>query len=137
MSDNQGFPRMFGGYAQPQQQQQQQSQQEEKPPPKRRGKKRDATSLSSAAGTNADDGEEESASSMVFPVRLHRMLTLIDEKGTTSTTSPAPEASASTDPNAPPHETEENPAGIVSWQPHGRCFLVHDKDAFTQSFLPR
>jgi hypothetical protein len=26
---------------------------------------------------------------------------------------------------------------IVSWQPHGRCFLVHDRKAFVEHVLPR
>jgi hypothetical protein len=26
---------------------------------------------------------------------------------------------------------------IVSWQPHGRAFLVHDKEAFVNQVIPR
>jgi HSF-type DNA-binding len=26
---------------------------------------------------------------------------------------------------------------IASWRPHGRCFQVHDREAFTTTILPR
>lgn len=75
----------------------------------------------------AEDAEEGSAAggtggqqAMVFPVKLHRMLTQIDGKA---------EAGGA--------NNGEDEASVVSWQPHGRCFLVHDKDAFVQRFLPR
>ncbi|CAB9525688.1 stress transcription factor B-2b [Seminavis robusta] len=119
----------------------------EENPQRKRGKKRNASALAtasgSASGAAAGDAEDESAAAMVFPVKLHRMLTLID--GVTSNTDSSSKetdnatSSASTsNANAPkpPHETEADPAAIVSWQSHGRCFLVHDKDAFVQRFLP-
>jgi hypothetical protein len=28
-------------------------------------------------------------------------------------------------------------ADVVSWQPHGRAFLVHNKDEFVNTILPR
>jgi len=44
-----------------------------------------------------------------FPVRLHDML----------------------------HQLEEqNLSHIASWQPHGRCFMVHRQDDFVQTILP-
>jgi hypothetical protein len=34
-------------------------------------------------------------------------------------------------------ELEEDGQGnIVSWQPHGRCFVVHDKRRFVEEILP-
>jgi hypothetical protein len=47
-----------------------------------------------------------------FPTKLHNMLDHIDE-----------------------HESELS--SIVSWQPHGRCFLVKDIKKFTKDVLPR
>ena len=47
-----------------------------------------------------------------FPTKLHNMLDHIDE-----------------------HESELS--SIVSWQPHGRCFLVKDIKQFTKDVLPR
>lgn len=44
-----------------------------------------------------------------FPVRLHYMLTDINKEG--------------------------SQAHIVSWQPHGRCFVVHDKKQFVEKIL--
>jgi len=40
------------------------------------------------------------------------------------------------------HETLENAekaglSNIVSWQPHGRCFLVHDQNAFVEEVLKK
>jgi hypothetical protein len=26
---------------------------------------------------------------------------------------------------------------IASWQPHGRCFVVHDQELFTEQILPK
>jgi hypothetical protein len=26
---------------------------------------------------------------------------------------------------------------IASWQPHGRCFIVHDRKLFTEKILPK
>lgn len=35
-------------------------------------------------------------------------------------------------------QTEEEDLGhVVSWQPHGRCFLVHEKKEFVESVMPR
>jgi HSF-type DNA-binding len=44
-----------------------------------------------------------------FPVKLHYMLTELKEDGLSH---------------------------IVSWQPHGRCFLVHDRKEFAERILP-
>lgn len=49
--------------------------------------------------------------SETFPLKLHRMLTKIEE-------------------------TEGN-EHIVSWQPHGRCFHVHEINEFVQTVMPR
>jgi hypothetical protein len=44
-----------------------------------------------------------------FPVKLHYMLTELETDGMD---------------------------GIVSWQPHGRCFLVHKHQQFVEEVLP-
>lgn len=44
-----------------------------------------------------------------FPEKLHEMLTALDAEGDTS---------------------------IVSWQPHGRCFVVHDPKHFVEDVMP-
>ena len=44
-----------------------------------------------------------------FPVKLHFMLNELEADGLSH---------------------------IVSWQPHGRCFLVHKQDAFVKQILP-
>ena len=32
---------------------------------------------------------------------------------------------------------EEGQCDIVSWQPHGRCFLIHKKSSFVEQIIPR
>lgn len=32
---------------------------------------------------------------------------------------------------------QESLEHIVSWQPHGRCFVIHDKNEFVNSIMPR
>ena len=32
--------------------------------------------------------------------------------------------------------TDEGSHDIISWQPHGRCFLIHKKDAFVEKIMP-
>jgi hypothetical protein len=49
-------------------------------------------------------------SSMTFPAKLHFMLSVCEEEGLDS---------------------------IVSWQPHGRCFIVHKQQEFVDKILPR
>jgi hypothetical protein len=44
-----------------------------------------------------------------FPVRLHYVLSEMEKDGLQH---------------------------IVSWQPHGRCFIVHDQKLFAKSVLP-
>ena len=44
-----------------------------------------------------------------FPMRLHYMLNSIEADGQ---------------------------GHVISWQPHGRCFLVHDMKEFVSSMLP-
>lgn len=50
--------------------------------------------------------------SVPFPMKLHDMLEYIESE-------------------------EPELASIVSWQPHGRCFLVHNSKEFAQHVLPR
>ena len=35
------------------------------------------------------------------------------------------------------HGGEQEDSHVVSWQPHGRCFVIHDPQAFKQVLLPR
>jgi hypothetical protein len=44
-----------------------------------------------------------------FPVKLHYMLTELETDGMD---------------------------GIISWQPHGRCFIVHKQQQFVEQVLP-
>ena len=32
---------------------------------------------------------------------------------------------------------EQNLTTIITWQPHGRCFCIHDRDQFIQRFQSR
>ena len=52
----------------------------------------------------------DSAMSRSFPEKLHSLLDAMDEEG------------------------QEH---IASWQPHGRCFVVHDKAEFVRMIMPR
>lgn len=56
-----------------------------------------------------------------FPTHLYKMLEEIDNG----------EGAAA--------ETVEGKtfASIVSWQPHGKCFLIHDEDKFSKYVLPK
>ena len=66
-----------------------------------------------------DENEEESGKhrpsihrggvAVPFPVKLHYMLSRMDVEGTNS---------------------------IISWQPHGRCFLVHKPKEFIEEIMP-
>ena len=47
---------------------------------------------------------------VAFPERLHEMLLVVEEEGL---------------------------GAIVSWMPHGRCFLVREKAVFVESIMPR
>lgn len=59
--------------------------------------------------SSADAGSRKSASGMPFPARLHAML----------------------------EESENNGLeDIVSWQPHGRCFVVHRPKEFAVEIMP-
>lgn len=93
----------------------------------KKGKKRPASGSAKTSASEGTDDNSEGGQAMVFPVKLHRMLSIID--GKTSTTD-------ARDDDATP-SAQETDASVVSWQPHGRCFLVHDKDAFVKRFLPR
>jgi hypothetical protein len=55
-----------------------------------------------------DDGA--SSSSRAFPITLHNMLDELETEGL---------------------------AHIASWQPHGRCFLVHKRKEFAAIILPQ
>ena len=56
-----------------------------------------------------------------FPTALYKMLTEIhsNEGAATSAT------------------TGEEFVSIVSWQPHGKCFLIHDEEKFSNTVLPK
>lgn len=45
-----------------------------------------------------------------FPIRLHRVLTKVEEEGK---------------------------ADVISWQPHGRCFVIHKPKQFVTEVMPR
>ena len=57
-----------------------------------------------------------------FPTALHRMLNEIDNNE-----GAAASAAASGD----------EFSSIVSWQPHGKCFLIHNEKKFCDSVLPK
>lgn len=99
--------------------------------PQKKGKKRSAlrstgTTDVSNGGNEADDNSD-GGQAMVFPVKLHRMLSIIDSAS----------GSASTESREDVPGGMETDPSVVSWQPHGRCFLVHDKEAFVKRYLPR
>jgi len=52
----------------------------------------------------------EGVMSRSFPEKLHQLLEAMDEEGTEH---------------------------VVSWQPHGRCFVIHDKTEFVDTVMPR
>jgi hypothetical protein len=47
---------------------------------------------------------------VAFPEKLHEMLSRMDEEGTSN---------------------------VISWQPHGRCFLIHKKNDFVNQVMTR
>jgi hypothetical protein len=57
----------------------------------------------------AENSEESNSVEESFPYKLHYMLTELETDGMDD---------------------------IVSWQPHGRCFLVHNQKAFVEQVLP-
>ena len=76
----------------------------------------DATSTTKASAQDASTlstaRKEESNDSNYFPTKLHRMLTDIDSDY--------------------PQFKE-----LISWQPHGRCFMIWDEARFTDEVMPR
>ena len=52
----------------------------------------------------------DASSNVAFPERLHRMLEQTAEEGEDS---------------------------VVSWQPHGRCFVIHRREDFVNEVMPR
>jgi hypothetical protein len=56
-----------------------------------------------------DDSEETASKNPRFPERIHYLLSEMEKEGNEH---------------------------IASWQPHGRCFLVHDKKLFEKKVLP-
>jgi hypothetical protein len=66
-------------------------------------------SLTDLAAKNITKGPRGGVS-VAFPKRLHEMLSTVAEEGLDH---------------------------IVSWQPHGRCFLVHNKKRFVEEIMPR
>jgi HSF-type DNA-binding len=74
----------------------------------------DAHSIGSGLGESIDGKQVANVSSKTtnvdsFPVRLHYMLSELEKDGMDH---------------------------IVSWQPHGRCFVVRDQAAFVEKILP-
>ena len=65
--------------------------------------------LSELAAKNMSKGPRGGVS-VAFPLKLHQMLSTVEEEGLDY---------------------------IVSWQPHGRCFLVHHKKRFVDEIMPR
>jgi hypothetical protein len=59
--------------------------------------------------TVAGNTGESNSGEESFPYKLHYMLTELEKDGMDD---------------------------IVSWQPHGRCFLVHKQKAFVEKVLP-
>jgi hypothetical protein len=57
----------------------------------------------------AENPEESISGEEGFPYKLHYMLTELETDGMDD---------------------------VVSWQPHGRCFLVHNQKAFVEQVLP-
>ena len=47
---------------------------------------------------------------VAFPEKVHEMLKCMEEEGTTN---------------------------VISWQAHGRCFLIHKKNEFVREIMPR
>ena len=79
----------------------------------------DLTRISYGCDRAFDENEDESVKprpsihrggvAVPFPVKLHYMLSRMDAEGTNS---------------------------IISWQPHGRCFLVHKPKEFIEEIMP-
>jgi hypothetical protein len=63
----------------------------------------------SLQSSGAVGGVAHAASDRNFPVKLHFMLNELDADGL---------------------------AHLVSWQPHGRCFVVHRQEDFVNTILP-
>jgi hypothetical protein len=62
-----------------------------------------------ACVTEIEVRNEPDALKDIFPVKLHYMLSEMEKDGL------------------------EN---IISWQPHGRCFIIHDPNALQERCLP-
>jgi HSF-type DNA-binding len=60
--------------------------------------------------TKRPPGSARGGVTMAFPERLHEMLTTVEDEGL---------------------------SGVISWQPHGRCFLIHKKNIFVEQVMPR
>lgn len=112
-------------------------QQPQRPPPSQQPQPQSLVEASlrnkkkrSGAAAGAEDGQNDGTGgqTMVFPVKLHRMLTEIEEKANADKDSTA--SGSGIIPG------REDACNVISWQIHGRCFLVHDKEAFVQWLLP-
>ena len=57
-----------------------------------------------------------------FPTQLYKMLTEIENSQGAA---------------ADAESTGESFVKIVSWQPHGKCFLIHNEDKFSNKVLPK
>jgi hypothetical protein len=56
-----------------------------------------------------EDSKGSSTKDSKFPLRLHYVLSEMEKDGLQH---------------------------VASWQPHGRCFIVHDQERFVESILP-
>jgi HSF-type DNA-binding len=63
----------------------------------------------SSNGSSTNNKAALQASDRNFPVKLHFMLSELDADGLSH---------------------------VISWQPHGRCFVVHKQDDFVKTVLP-
>jgi hypothetical protein len=68
-----------------------------------------AEKQSNVEGEHTQNQHQSNRNEDNFPVKLHYMLSELENDGVD---------------------------GIVSWQPHGRCFLVHKQQQFVEKVLP-
>eukprot|EP00588_Corethron_pennatum_P015378 CAMPEP_0194280816 /NCGR_PEP_ID=MMETSP0169-20130528/18929_1 /TAXON_ID=218684 /ORGANISM="Corethron pennatum, Strain L29A3" /LENGTH=588 /DNA_ID=CAMNT_0039025685 /DNA_START=65 /DNA_END=1831 /DNA_ORIENTATION=- len=69
-----------------------------------------------------------------FTEKLHLMLEQVEVQMCPNDEPPPP---SSIDGTTPPAVPGKMCSSIISWQPHGRCFVVHSPDRFVKSILPQ